>query len=85
MFKNAQALKSKLTQFSRTQTSNLFTKSVPKRFFSYQQRPSGYSLPAMFGIGLGTAGLMYLMRYSYQMKHSQIPTQQMNFFNPVVQ
>jgi FtsH-binding integral membrane protein len=58
---------------------------VPKRFFSYQQRPTGYNLPAMFGVGLGTAGLMYLMRYSYQMKESKIPAQQMNFFNPVVQ
>jgi hypothetical protein len=60
MFKNLMNMKSKMT-FARNQVG-LLRNSTPKRMFSYQQMPSGRpGVGAMLGVGLGTAGLMYLM------------------------
>lgn len=88
MFKSMIALKSKLTQ-----ARGVFQKATPKRMFSYKQMPpsgsGGAGVGTMFGIGLGTAGLMYLMYHSRNLQLQRMKqgygTQQMDFFNPVVQ
>ncbi len=66
MFKNMLALRSKLAQ---TSTQSVFMKATPKRLFSYKQMQpnSGPGLGTMLGVGLGTAGLMYLMYHSRNM------------------
>jgi hypothetical protein len=53
-------------------SSNFFQKTLPKRMFSYNQMPSGgksYGMGTMLGIGVGTAGLMYLSYYSRTLNH----------------
>ncbi len=58
MFKNLMNFKN----LPRNQAANLFSKSTPKRFFSYKQMPNGGpGVGAFLGVGLGAAGLMYLM------------------------
>ena len=60
MFKNLMNMKSKMT-FARSQVG-LMKNSTPKRMFSYQQMPNkGPGFGALAGVGLGTAGLMYLL------------------------
>jgi len=62
MFKNLMTMKSKMT-LARSQSATLFRNSTPKRMFSYKQMPesSGPGFGAMVGLGVGTAGLAYLM------------------------
>ncbi len=58
MFKNLMKLKN----VPRQQAANLFSKSTPRRFFSYKQMPSGGpGVGTMLGVGLETAGLMNKM------------------------
>ncbi len=62
MFKSIMNVKSKMTMV-RSQVG-LLRNGTPKRMFSYQQMPnSGPGVGTMLGVGLGTAGLMYLMYY----------------------
>ncbi len=89
MFKNLMTMKSKMT-LARSQSANLFRNATPKRMFSYQQMPSsGPGFGAMLGIGVGTAGLAYLMykgrTLSMQRNMANFQGQQMNFFHPEVQ
>lgn len=88
MFKNLTHIKNRLVQ----QSQPLFKNAVPRRAFSYRQGPNpsgGYGYGAMFGIGLGTAGLMYLVYHSRQLTNQRLQNlhgmQQMNFFHPTVQ
>jgi len=72
MFKNMIGLKNKLPQATMMKSSNFFQKTLPKRMFSYNQMPSGgksYGMGTMLGIGVGTAGLMYLSYYSRTLNH----------------
>lgn len=63
MFKNMIQFKNKLSS-----TKTLFTRTAPKRMFSnYSQQPRP-SYAGMLGVGLGTAGLMYLMYHSHRMR-----------------
>jgi len=87
MFKNLTHIKNRLVQ----QSQPLFKNAVPRRAFSYRQGPNpsgGYGYGAMFGIGLGTAGLMYLVYHSRQLTNQRLQNlhgmQQMNFFHPTV-
>ena len=55
-----------------------------------QFRPqSGPSYGAMFGVGMGTAGLMYLMYHARTLNQQRtmpgMHMQQMNYFHPIVQ
>ena len=66
----------------------LFSKQMPKQFFSQMQGPSsGPGFGAMLGVGVGTAGLLYLMYYARQMTaHRNMGMQQqLNYFHPEVQ
>lgn len=74
------------------QANTLHTNNLSKRFFSYQQQPQGgVRVLPMLGVGLGTAGLMYLMYHSRDLSNQRLKAiaqsghQQMNFFNPIVQ
>jgi FtsH-binding integral membrane protein len=88
MFKAMMNMKSKMT-FARNQGAGLLRNATPKRMFSYQQMPnSGPGVGTMLGVGLGTAGLMYLMYHGRTLasqRNMTHPTQQMNFFHPEVQ
>lgn len=92
MFKNLIQLKSKIAQ--PLTRGALYTKnSLPRRMFSSNQyKPptaGGYGFGTMLGLGLGTSGLMWLMYHSRTLQQERLKnlygTQQMNFFNPVVQ
>lgn len=87
MFKNFIQAKNKLNQASHMRTP-LFTKQVPQRFFSQPQGPSGgRRIASMLGIGVGTAGLCYLVHYARQLnaKRFTCMPQQMGYFEPQVQ
>ena len=90
MFKNMLQLRSKVMQSNtvRQATQNLFLKQTPQRFFSSGPVSQGPGLGAMLGVGLGTAGLMYMVyqgRTLSQQRTLGYQGQQMSFFNPVVQ
>ena len=54
-------MKSKMG-FPRSQATTLFRNGTPKTMFRYQQMPNrGAGMGAKLGVGLGTAGLMFLM------------------------
>ena len=75
MFKNMVAIKNRMTQVTNMRQSNMFFKTLPKRTFSYNQMPSGgrsYGMGTMLGIGVGTAGLMYLSYYSRTLNHQRM-------------
>lgn len=89
MFKNLMQFKTKLTQ---PQSMLLGRQALPKRAFNQPYRPNGgstYGVGTMAGIGLGTAGLMYLIYHSRQLTNQRLQgmhgMQQMNFFHPTVQ
>jgi hypothetical protein len=72
MFKNLVQLKSRMTQ---PQALLLGKNALPRRVFSYRQSPppsSGFGLGAMFGVGIGTAGLMYLVYHSRQLNAQRL-------------
>jgi hypothetical protein len=70
MFKNLTHIKNRLVQSQQP----LFKNALPRRAFSYGQGPnaSGFGIGAMFGIGLGTAGLMYLTYHSRQLTNQRL-------------
>ena len=70
-------------------TTKSIVRPAPRRWFSVNQQPSGPGIGTMLGVGVGTAGLMYLMYHSRRLNQERMRagygTQQMNFFNPIVQ
>jgi hypothetical protein len=75
MFKNMIQLKNKMIQGNtvRQATNNLFMRQMPKRFFSEGPvRSGGPGIGSMIGLGLGTAGLAYMMYYSRSLQQQRM-------------
>lgn len=91
MFKNMLQLRNKMVQGNtvRQATNNLFMRQMPQRMFSQGPvRAGGPGIGAMLGVGLGTAGLAYMMYYGRNLSQQRMlghQGQQMSFFNPIVQ
>jgi hypothetical protein len=91
MFKNMLQLRNKMVQGNtvRQATNNLFMRQMPKRMYGEGPvRSGGPGIGAMLGVGLGTAGLAYMMYYGRNLSQQRMlghQGQQMSFFNPIVQ
>ena len=68
--------------------NKLFMRQIPKRMFSESHiRQNGVDKKAIIGVGVGTAGLSYLMFYGRKLSQQRLVLndgQQLNFFNPIV-
>lgn len=51
------------TKFAQAATKSI-VRPAPRRWFSVSQQPQGPGIGTMLGVGVGTAGLMYLMYQS---------------------
>jgi hypothetical protein len=70
MLKSMLQLRNKMVQGNtvRQATNNLFMKQMPKRMYGEGPvRSGGPGMGAMLGVGVGTAGLAYMMYYGMKL------------------